>query len=123
MFTMKNLVDYLIEKKKEEKKIETNIDVVQQEIDKLVPKEVSQIKEFTPDAIKSLLIRSDQLGGLITIVSSKDKGFLIKFNKEQFLTDKNEITQNIKDIAKYFIEILGANKVKLADQDFTMFVK
>ena len=120
---MKNLVDYLIEKKKEEKKIETNIDIVQQEIDKLVPKEVSQIKEFTPDAIKSLLIRSDQLGGLITIVSSKDKGFLIKFNKEQFLNDKNEITQNIKDIAKYFIEILGATKVKLDDQDFTMFVK
>jgi hypothetical protein len=120
---MKNLVDYLIEKKKEEKKIETNIDIVQQEIDKLVPKEVSQIKEFTPDAIKSLLIRSDQLGGLITIVSSKDKGFLIKFNKEQFLTDKNEITQNIKDIAKYFKEILGAEEVKLNDQEFNMTVK
>lgn len=121
---MKSLVNYIIEKKSEKKdKIETNVDIVQKQINKLVPKEVNQMPEFTSDSIKSLLIRSEQLGGLITIVSKEGSGFLIKFNKEQFLTDKNEITQNIKDIAKYFKEILGAEEVKLNAQEFTMTVK
>ena len=74
------------EKKSEKKdKIETNVDIVQKQIDKLVPKEVSQMPEFTPDAIKCLLLRSEQLGGLITIVSKEGTGFLIKVNKEQLI--------------------------------------
>lgn len=124
---MKSLFTYIIEKSEEkeskEKKPTTNVENMQKEIDNYKSSESNQISDLTPDAIKSLLINSDNLNNCITIVNKKDSKFIIKFAEKDYLNDLNNISKTIMDIAKYFKEIMGAKEVKLDDKKYIMTVK
>ena len=111
---MKRFNDYIIEKKQD-----VNLENTQEEIDNMKPNETNQMKKMTPDAIKSIIINSPQMGKVIAIVSEKDGVFTIRINKRHYIVN-NVISGVVINIAKYFKETMGAPKVELDKKEYAI---
>lgn len=101
---------------------DNNLDKVQMEIDELKPNDSEQMSKIDADTIKSIIINTDSLGNIITIVSKKGDYYLLKFNEDDFMQD-NKISDNVIAICKYFKETMGATEVKIDNKKFTLQIK
>ena len=101
---------------------DNNLDKVQMEVDDMKSNESDQLSKIDADAIKSLIIDSELLGKLITIVSKKGDTYTIKFNKNDFMSD-DKISDNIVKICKYFKETMGAKEIKIDNKKYTLEIK
>lgn len=110
---MKSLIKYILE--------DNNLENVQNKIDDIKPNSTNQIKNMTPDSIKSFLINNDELGNIVTIVSIKDDKFIIKFSKDVFI-ENNNISDKIIKICKYFKEVFGATDIKIDNKKYILNV-
>lgn len=101
---------------------DNNLDKVQMEVDDMKSNESDQLSKIDADAIKSLIIDSELLGKLITIVSKKGDTYTIKFNKNDFISD-GKISDKIITICKYFKETMGAKEIKIDNKKYTLEIK
>ena len=101
---MRTLLQYINE--------DNNLDKVQMQVDDMKSNESDQLSKIDADAIKSLILDTENLGKLITIVSKKGDTYIIKFNKNDFMSD-NKISDQIISICKYFKETMGAKEIKI----------
>lgn len=101
---------------------DNNLDKVQMEVDDMKSNESDQLSKIDADAIKSLIIDSELLGKLITIVSKKGDTYTIKFNKNDFMSD-DKISDKIVTICKYFKETMGAKEIKIDNKKYTLKIK
>lgn len=101
---------------------DNNLDKVQMEVDDMKSNESDQLSKIDADAIKSLIIDSELLGKLITIVSKKGDTYTVKFNKNDFMSD-GKISDKIVTICKYFKETMGAKEIKIDNKKYTLEIK
>ena len=101
---------------------DNNLDKVQMEVDDMKSNESDQLSKIDADAIKSLIIDSELLGKLITIVSKKGDTYTVKFNKNDFMLD-GKISDKIITICKYFKETMGAKEIKIDNKKYTLEIK
>lgn len=101
---------------------DNNLDKVQMEVDDMKSNESDQLSKIDADAIKSLIIDSELLGKLITIVSKKGDTYTVKFNKNDFMSD-GKISDQIVTICKYFKETMGAKEIKIDNKKYTLEIK
>lgn len=101
---------------------QNNIDNVQSEIDDTEPNKTNQLKTIDADTIKSVILNTDSLGKLITIVKDNGKNFNAKFNKNDFAKD-GLISKNIVNICKYFKEVYGAPNVKIDIKTYSINIE
>lgn len=101
---------------------DNNLDKVQMEVDDMKSNESDQLSKIDADAIKSLIIDSELLGKLITIVSKKGDTYTVKFNKNDFMSD-DKISDKIVTICKYFKETMGAKEIKIDNKKYTLKIK
>jgi S-adenosylmethionine hydrolase len=120
---MKTLLQYIssIEKTSLNEYIneDNNLDKVQMEVDDMKSNESDQLSKIDADAVKSLIIDSDFLGNLITIVSKKGNTYSVKFNKNDFIVD-GKISDTIIKICKYFKETMGAKEIKIDNKKYIL---
>ena len=98
---------------------DNNLDKVQMEVDDMKSNESDQLSKIDADAVKSLIIDSDFLGNLITIVSKKGNTYSVKFNKNDFIVD-GKISDTIIKICKYFKETMGAKEIKIDNKKYIL---
>lgn len=98
---------------------DNNLDKVQIEVDDMKSNESDQLSKIDADAVKSLIIDSDFLGNLITIVSKKGNTYRVKFNKNDFIVD-GKISDTIIKICKYFKETMGAKEIKIDNKKYIL---
>ena len=108
---MRTLLQYIKE--------DNNLDKVQMQVDDMKSNESDQLSKIDADAIKSLILDNEYLGKLITIVSKKGDTYIIKFNKDDFMSD-GMISDQIISICKYFKETMGAKEIKIKVHDFAL---
>lgn len=101
---------------------DNNLDKVQMEVDDMKSNESDQLSKIDADVIKSLIIDSELLGKLITIVSKKGDTYTVKFNKNDFMSD-DKISDKIVTICKYFKETMGAKEIKIDNKKYTLEIK
>ena len=77
---MRSLLQYINE--------DNNLDKVQMQVDDMKSNESDQLSKIDADAIKNLIIDNEHLGKLITIVSKKGDTYIVKFNKDDFMSDE-----------------------------------
>ena len=111
---MRTLLQYINE--------DNNLDKVQMEVDDMKSNESDQLSKIDADAIKSLIIDSELLGKLITIVSKKGDTYTVKFNKNDFMSD-GKISDQIVTVCKYFKETMGAKEIKIDNKKYTLEIK
>ena len=111
---MRTLLQYIYE--------DNNLDKVQMQVDDMKSNESDQLSKIDADAIKSLILDNEYLGKLITIVSKKGDTYIIKFNKNDFISD-NKISDQIISICKYFKETMGAKEIKIDNKKYTLEIK
>ena len=85
---MRTLLQYIKE--------DNNLDNVQMQVDDMKSNESDQLSKIDADAIKSLILDNEYLGKLITIVSKKGDTYIIKFNKNDFISDNKKYILEIK---------------------------
>ena len=66
---------------------DNNLDKVQMQVDDMKSNESDQLSKIDADAIKNLILDNELLGKLITIVSKKGDTYIVKFNKNDFMSD------------------------------------
>ena len=98
---------------------DNNLDNVQSTIDEFKPNANNQITKIDADGIKSIVKNTDSCGKLDVIVQQKDYGYELKFNEDDFIKN-NKITDNIINIAKFFIESEGATKAEVDSKKFIL---
>ena len=111
---MRTLLQYIYE--------DNNLDNVQMQVDGMKSNESDQLSKIDADAIKSLILDNEYLGKLITIVSKKGDTYIIKFNKNDFMSDNN-ISDQIILICKYFKVSMGAKEIKMNDKKYILVFK
>ena len=111
---MKTLLQYIKE--------DNNLDKVQMQVDDMKSNESDQLSKIDADAIKNLIIDNEHLGKLITVVSKKRDTYIVKFNKDDFMSD-GMISDQIIAICKYFKETMGAKEIKIDNKKYTLEIK
>lgn len=101
---------------------DNNLDKVQMEVDDMKSNESDQLSKIDADAIKSIILNTESLGNIITIVSKKDNTYIVKFNKKDFI-ENDKISDNIIKICKYFKETMGAKEIKINKKKYILEIK